>query len=222
MGTGQDEDIGMRRISSDGKLDPEVADTLYELGNVGVGKATSALGNMMGQRITIETPQVFSVSSDMGTIAGLAPDTIVMGIMMRLAENLGGVVMILLNKDFMTDLVYKLSGVHYSDDELIEDENSLSVIQEVANIMAASYMNAIGAYAGIRFYLTPVMVGVDMVQALISYPIAQMSLSEENIICIDTSFNVKEGESLIENCDGRIIMLPDDNSLRIIMEALGL
>lgn len=203
-------------------IDPALADALYELGNVGVGKATSALGKMTGQRVTIGVPKILAASSDIEELSGVDPDTVIMGILMRLEKNLGGAVMILVDNVFMSNLVYKLTGKHYPDEELLEDEDSLSAIQEVANIMAASYMTAIGAYTGLRIYLTPVMVGIDMAAALLAYPIAELCLSNDEVICIDVSFHMSGDDDLTGECDGRIVMLPDVQSLQLLADGLNL
>lgn len=201
-----------------GKVDQEVADILYELSNVGVGMASVALGKMFGANISIGIPSVVPVEANIENIVRDDPEKVVIGILMSLEMTLSGAVLFLVDGVFLTDLIEKLTDRRLVGDELVEDPDSLSAIQEVANIMAASYMKAIGAYTGICIYLSPVMVGVDMIGALISYPVAQLGLNNADSICIDTSFSVMGEEK--QRTAGRIIMFPNETSVQQIVDAL--
>lgn len=201
-----------------GKINPDIADTLYELSNVGVGMASIVLGKMMGVSISIGIPKVVSVSENMDEIVRENPEKVAIGILMSLEKTLSGAVLFLIDDAFLSDLVAKLIKRELRGEELVEDEESLSAISEVANIMAASYMKAIGMYTGIRIYLSPVMVGVDMIGALISYPIAQLGIDHCDSICVDTSFAAM-GEEKTKTA-GRVIMFPNEESVDQIIGAL--
>lgn len=210
----------MKLFQNDNQLDPDVADALSELSNVGMGKATNALGKMMGKRITIQTPVITPTKTDIKKLVEKFQGKLSMGIVMRLGDNLRGVVLIIIDQKFMHDLVDTLTGVPYTDQQMLEDEDSLSVIKEVANIMAASFMTAISSYTGLRIYLTPVMVGVDIVEDLISYPVEKMYVNPQNCICIDTSFMVQGKKVEPHKCQGNIVIFPDDASLEVLVGKL--
>lgn len=203
---------------NNGEINPEIADTLSELGNVGVGLASIALSKLFGAGISIGIPKVVPVASDIEDIIRDDPEKIAIGILMSLEKTLSGAVLFVIDGAFLSDLVRKLTGLTLSGEELVLNEESLSAISEVANIMAASYMKAVGAYTGIRIYLSPVMVGVDMIGALISYPVAQMGIGNGAAICVDTSFSVM-GETG-GNTAGRVIMFPDETSVEQMIQAL--
>lgn len=208
------------KVFDGGNLNEDIADALYELGNVGVGQASTALGKMLGVGVSISIPKVVPVEMNMKNIIGDNPEKVAMGIMMSMEKTLGGVVMFIIEKDYISNIIYKLTGKRYTDESMVEDEESLSAIQEVANIMAASYMKAIGTYTGIRMFLSPVMVGVDMVGALISFPIAQMSMNCKKAVSVDTSFGIMDENGHTSQQAGRIIMLPDEDSVEKLMNAL--
>lgn len=208
------------KVFNDGKLNADIADTLYELGNVGVGQASIALGKMLGVGVSISIPKVVPVYLDMMNIIGDDPEKVAMGILMSMEKTLGGVVLFIIEKDFIADVLYKLTGKVYEGEAMVEDEESLSAIQEVANIMAASYMKAIGTYTGIRLFLSPVMVGVDMIGALVSFPIAQLAIQCKKAISVDTCFGIMDKDGKSSQQAGRIIMLPDEESVGKLMEAL--
>lgn len=201
---------------------PEVADVLCEIGNVGVGKATDKLSRLMGKRIILRTPHMLSLNSGLDAVSDMAPDQVAVGILMRMTAELEGIVLVLLDTAYVSELVLKLTGVYYPGEHLVEDENSLSVVHEIANILAASYMNAIGSYTSLRIYLTPMMVGLDMAAALVSYPLAEMSISGENVVGIDSSFSTRPEVNGVQACEGRILIMPNEKSVKKIMDALGL
>jgi chemotaxis protein CheC len=211
----------MKPFQKDNQLNPDVADALYELSNVGIGKATTALSKMIDERITIQTPVIMPTKTDIRKLVKSYHGKLSMGIVMRLGENLGGVVLVLIDQKFMKDLVNKLTGTQYTDEQMLKNEESLSAIKEVANIMAASYMTAISSYTGLRIYLTPVMVGVDIVDALIAYPIEKMYVNPKNCICINTSFMVQGKETKNTfTCQGNIVIFPDDSSLQVLVDSM--
>lgn len=213
----------MKMFHNNRMIDLEAADALGEISNVGFGKVTSTLGGFLGERITLCAPRVLSLRTDLDAVEkGIEIDQVVVGILMRLTKTLNGIVLILVEPSFISDLVEKMTSVRYTGDQLLRDEDSLSAVQELANIMAASYMNAVGSYTRIRIYLTPMMVGMDMAGALISYPLAEMSMNGENVICIDSSFSSYSTGEKSKKQKGRMLILPDEASAQKIIDALGL
>ena len=51
----------MEVFDQNGKLDSDVQDVLYELGNAGVGMATATIGKILGVRVALATPVVVPV-----------------------------------------------------------------------------------------------------------------------------------------------------------------
>lgn len=54
----------MNIFKTNGELEQDAIDVLYELGNVGVGTAIMAIGNIRQMEIHIDTPNVITVKSD--------------------------------------------------------------------------------------------------------------------------------------------------------------
>ncbi|MCH3914168.1 MAG: chemotaxis protein CheC [Acidaminococcaceae bacterium] len=212
----------MKLFHDNQEINTDATDVLSELGNVGVGKAAKILGDLLGKRVILHTPRVLSLQNNLNLVADIEPERLMVGILMRLTNNLGGMVLILIDVDCVLDMEEKITGVRYTPQQLTEDELALSIVQEMANMMAASYMNAIGEYTGLRIYLTPTMVGVDMAAALLSYPLAEMSMSGENVICIDSCFYAETGKEKAEHHEGRMLILPDEESAHKLIEAMGL
>lgn len=212
----------MKLFHDNQEINTEATDVLGELGNVGVGKAAGILGNFLGKRVILRAPRVLSVQDNLNAVANIDQERVMVGILMRLTKTLGGMVLILVDLGCILDIEEKTTGKRYTEKEVTEDELALSVIQELANLMAASYMNAIGEYTGLRIYLTPTMVGVDMAAALLSYPLAEMSMTGDNVICIDSCFYASRDENNTNNHEGRMLILPDEESAQKLIRAMGL
>ena len=73
----------MKLFDQDGKLDEDVQDALYELGNVGVGMASITIGRILGVRVELAAPNVVPVAevSDQTLLANVGQDQA--GIWMR-------------------------------------------------------------------------------------------------------------------------------------------
>lgn len=210
------------KIFDDEKLNPDVADALYELNNVGAGQASIALSKMMGMSLSIGRPKVMRGKLSELPLTGSDPGKIDMGILMTMEKTFGGVVLFVLDKRFLSDLFLKLTGVRYDADQMLRDEESLSATREIANIIAAAYTKAIGAYTGMRLFLSPAMVGMDQVGSLMSFAASHYNISNDMVICVDTSFCAADAGTEPEAYASRIIMLPDDRSVEEMMIALGI
>ena len=119
-------------------------DALREIGNIGSGNAATALADMLGKTVDIGVPriQILDYADVVDSLGG--PEQLLVGILLSLTGTVKGMMMFLLQKDFVQMLVRNLLGEEVDAGEGL-DEMSLSAIQEVGNIMAASYVNAIAS-----------------------------------------------------------------------------
>lgn len=209
-------------FDKEGVLDEDIQDTLYELGNVGVGMATGALGNIMGIRVKINTPEVFLIESDLFDKFMQSGKENQIGILMKFTDTLSGVVLLLMDDTFLTDIVKEFTGEVHLGKDIIEDEESLSAVHEFANITSAAYMKAIGSYTGIRIYLSPVSVAELDTKSLLEKAMDNLKEQYSKVICVDTGFSIIRQDGRKNTCEGRIIMLPTEESVEKMMQGLGL
>ena len=94
---------------------------------------------------------------------------------------------------------------------------SYSAIQEVANIMAGSFVNAIAEMTGLSINITVPSICVDMVGAILSVPAIHYANISDKIILIQDEF---DGEHL--HAPNHILLIPDVESLEKIMINLGI
>lgn len=191
-------------------------DVLREIGNVGSGNAATALSTMLDKAVNITVPKIKILTfGEVATALG-GPENIVVGLLLQLSDDVGGIMMFLLEKNFAASTITTLTGMEMeSFPEL--DDMGVSVMSEIGNIMAASYVNAISTMTSLKINISVPEIAVDMVGALLSVPAIYFANVSDKIIFIENAFNC-DGENL----SSHILMIPDVESLEKIMTMLGL
>ena len=123
--------------------------------------------------------------------------------------------MFLIHKPFVKILLNNLLGMDIEDNFDL-DEMSQSAIKEVGNIIAASYVNAIAELTGLAIEISPPELSVDMVGSVLSLPAIYYANISDKIIFIKDELDKEDAAS------SQIILIPDVDSLKKIMESLGL
>jgi chemotaxis protein CheC len=206
-----------------GSIKGDALDALLEIGNVSAGMATVALGNLLGMRISIEKPRV--VQGTKTNIPAMTDDDAAknrVGVLMRLNTTLSGAMLIVVDSDFVHAALEKMTGRVYKDNSFLADDESISAISELANIMTAGCMKAIGAYTKLKLYLSPVSVKVADEYTLVSEPIEKYQLEKKHAICVETQFKLMDSARGEAQTHGHIFMLPDGDSVDKLLSALGI
>ena len=199
-----------------GELNDMHLDVLREIGNIGSGNAATALSEMLSRPIQIQVPKIRILDYDEVSSALGGPENMIVGMLLALTDDVQGMFMFLLDQQFAHMTVNTLLGENLSDFSQV-DEMGLSAIQEVGNIMAASYVNVISEMTGLAINITPPEISIDMVGAILSVPAIYYANISDKIIFIEDEF-FSEGE----NSSSHLLMIPDEESLQKIMTNLGI
>ncbi|MBR2875948.1 MAG: chemotaxis protein CheC [Clostridia bacterium] len=189
-------------------------DALKEIGNIGSGHAASALSSMLDRPIDMNVPQIniLDYNDVVNNLGG--PENVLAGILMSLTGDVSGMIMFLIHKPFVELLLSNLLGMEVEDLDL--DEMSQSALKEVGNIIAASYVNAIAELTGLSIEISPPELCIDMVGSVLSLPAIYYANISDKIIFIKDELDKEDAAS------SQIILIPDVDSLKKIMESLGL
>ncbi len=191
-------------------------DVLKEIGNIGAGNAATSLADMLMTPIDISVPVVRILDYEEATERLGGPETMIVGLMIQLEGDFQGMIMFLLEKEFAAMTLNTLIGTEINSFSEL-DEVALSAFKELANIMAASYVNAIASMTGMRIDLTVPDLCIDMLGAILSVPAIHYANISDKIILIEGEFN---GESA--KTANHVLLLPDVDSLEKTMTALGI
>ncbi len=190
-------------------------DVLREIGNIGSGNAASALSTMLATSVNISVPTVRIMDYEEVVEKLGGPEQMIVGLLLKLEGDVQGMIMFLLHQNFANTLLAALLGEETPLNQI--DEIGYSALQEVANIMAASYVNAISAMTGLAINISVPAMCVDMLGAILSVPAIHYANISDKIIFIEDEFS---GNDL--HAPNHILMIPDVDSLEKIMTNLGI
>ncbi|MCI8351746.1 MAG: chemotaxis protein CheC [Oscillospiraceae bacterium] len=191
-------------------------DVLREIGNIGSGNAASSLAMLLSDTIDISVPtvRILDYEQVMEELGG--PEQMVVGELLCLEGDVEGMIMFLLHENFANQVLQALLGEDAPTAANL-DEISGSALQEVANIMAASYVNAISGMTGFTIDITVPSMCVDMLGAVLSVPAIHYANISDKMIFIEDKFSGKD-----LNAPNHILLIPDVDSLEKIMTSLGI
>lgn len=191
-------------------------DVLREIGNIGSGNAATSLSTMLGRPVNIDVPKVQILDYNQVVEALGGPEVMIVGLLLQLSGDVNGMMMFLLEKDFAHMTLNTLLGMSVSDFNEI-DELGFSAMKEVANIMAGSYVNAVGDLTNLYVNISVPDICIDMAGAILSVPAIHYANISDKIIFIEDTFSSEQ-----VNTASRILMIPDVDSLKKIMTNLGI
>jgi len=191
-------------------------DVLREIGNIGAGNAATALSQMLAERVEMSVPKVTMVDiAEMSGILG-GPENQVVGILFTLSGEIEGMMMFILEKQFAHLILKYLMG---RDLENFEDLGQLdiSALQEIGNIMAGSYVNAIASLTNLKIKLSVPDMAIDMVGAILSVPAIKFGAVGDKVMFIEGEYS---GGG--ENVNSYLLLIPEIDSLDKILSVLGM
>lgn len=199
-----------------GDLNEIQLDALKEIGNIGSGNAATALSTMLEKEVNIDVPKisVLDYSAACETFGG--PEKLLVGILFSISGDITGMIMFLLHKEFAHMVLNSLVGSEFDGYSEL-DEMDKSTIQEVGNIMAGSYVNAMASLTGLSIDLSVPTMNVDMAGALLSVPAIYYANISDKIIVIEDEFGHQKDGAL-----SHVILIPEVDGLAKLMESLGL
>ena len=191
-------------------------DVLREIGNIGTGNAATSLSSMLCKPVNIQVPRINildynEVAKQLG-----GPENMIVGMLLALSGDVTGMMMFLLERDFAHMVLNALLGQSFNDFNEV-DEMSISALKEIANIMAASYVNAISQLTGMMIDISVPDICIDMAGAILSVPAIHFANVSDKIIFIQDEFDGGD-----ERVKSHILLIPDVSSLSTMMTNLGI
>lgn len=196
-------------------------DVLKEIGNIGAAHAATSLSQLLQRKIDMRIPSVKLVSFDeMFEMAGGA-DEVVVGIFLRIEGDLSGSMFFMLSIESANRFIQKLIGDETFDFSTPPiAEIGISAMQELGNILSGSYLSALSDFTNLKIQPTVPSLGIDMVGAMISFGLIEVSHYSDEVIVIDTQIR-EEGIVGSESINGHFFLLPDPSSYLTIFRSLG-
>ncbi|MHA6258731.1 chemotaxis protein CheC [Sporosarcina sp. CAU 1771] len=193
-------------------------DVLKEIGNIGAGHAATSLSSLLDRKIDMRVPEVELVSFDgMFDLAG-GSDEVVVGIYLRIEGEVSGSMFFVLSIESANRFIQKLIGdASFDFNTPPFSEIGISAMQELGNILSGSYLSALSDFTGLKIHPTVPSLSVDMVGAIVSVGLIEISHMSDEVIVINTEIKEQGAESI----NGHFFLLPDPSSYITIFRSLG-
>ena len=193
-------------------------DVLREIGNIGAGNATTALSQMLNQKMDMSVPKVALIPfNQISEIMGDEDQTVV-GILLGFEGDVHGMMMFLFDTKSAHHLVNTLmmqdmengieAGAEFSEMEM-------SALNEIGNIVSGSYLTAISKLTNLKMISTVPEMTIDMIGALLSVPASEFGKYGDKLLLIQSQF----GE--MDFVNGYFLMIPELESYDILLDSLG-
>jgi len=206
-------------VTDDNNLSKHL-DVFKEIGNIGAGHAASALATLLDRRISMSVPEasVLPFGDIVGVLDG--PETLVTGVLIDVSGDMEGYILLLLGmEDAMSMVSQALSeparDTTAPDFELTELEKD--ALLEIANILVGSFLSAITSFSGLGATPSVPQLAIDMLGAILSIAMIEYGEIGDSVLFLKTQFNDLAGD-----INGHFFLIPDYNSYKMLLNALGL
>ncbi|AVX20746.1 MULTISPECIES: chemotaxis protein CheC [Carboxydocella] len=197
------------------KLSEAQLDVIREVCNIGAGNGATALATMLGQRVEMSVPEINIVSYQEILEASPICQETVYGIYQKIKGQAPGEVLWLLPQSMAQQLVEMLLQRSVTETGSF-NQFELSALAEVGNIVTGGFLAAITGFTGIRFYPSIPGVALDYGCNILSSVAAELGHVSNEVLIIETIFKLNHKEMI-----GHFFLLPEPDSLRVIVTALG-
>ncbi|AIE59675.1 chemotaxis protein CheC [Bacillus methanolicus] len=196
-------------------------DILKEIGNIGAGNAATALSTLLNKKIEMNVPNVRIVSFDeMMEMAGGA-ENVVAGVFLRIEGDAPGSMFFILSLKQAAAFIKRMIGdLEFTFENPPYNELALSALQELGNILSGSYLSSLSDFTNLCLYPSVPALSIDMVGAIISCGLIELSQVSDYAIVVETALN--EDDLLAsDGVKGHFFLLPDPDSFLTIFKSLG-
>jgi chemotaxis protein CheC len=188
-------------------------DALQEVGNIGIGQATTSLSQMVNRKVGISIPdmKLLPLIEVPALVKNEAP---VVGVILKLTGDAKGFLLLLLSKSTAKMLIKLIIGE--SDETKGFDEMEVSVLMELANIMGGTYISSLSNFLSITIGISTPSQAYDRSDTIIEQVLGLMSPDVKDVLFLKTEFTINE-----EKIDGKILIFTDADSLKNMLDAIN-
>jgi chemotaxis protein CheC len=195
------------------QIDERDLDALKEISNIGAGHAVTALHQMTHRVITLEVPAVnlLPFSQVVDTLGG--PEEEVVGLFFRVYGASRGNMLVVMPRgsaERLLTILFNGTGPKRPLGEL-----EISALKEVGNILASSYLSAVGGLLSLPLIPSIPAFSLDMAQAVVDLLLIELAEVTHQALVIQTDFTTRD-----KSFAGHFCLLPDPASIETILKAI--
>lgn len=195
------------------KLTEMHIDAFKEVFNIGAGHGAGALSTLLDKKIDINVPYLEVIDIE-NVYEKIALEEVIIGVLVKVLGQAPANILFTFSEETAREIIKNLTAV---DDELSEEsEIGQSVLCEIGNIIAASYMNAIAEFTGIKMVASVPAIAHDMTGSILTATFIEGLQQADKILEIKT--DLKMSNNRLNTC---FYYLPQEDSLIKILNSIG-
>ncbi|MCK5037958.1 MAG: chemotaxis protein CheC [Thermoplasmata archaeon] len=188
-------------------------DALREIGNIGAAHAATALSSMLKETIMIDvtSSHIIGIEDMQNELFG-DPSDKVAGVFMQVTGSGKHNLLMLFPFENTLQLVDKFFNrpMGTSTELSSRDESALC---EIGNVCACAYLNSLANLLDITLFPSIPGLAVDMLGAVLQYPVLEIGMRTDYIVIIQTEF-IRDADRF----KGYFLFMPDDEVKDQIMK----
>jgi chemotaxis protein CheC len=187
---------------------------IREFANIGAGSAATALSylldvELMNDVTSCDILPMAKVSEWLG-----GADKVVAGTYTYLCGELKSGILVVFPEASAIKLLSHLTKENVDLSSLTNIQKS--ALKEVGNICLCWYLIAVSKMIDIDMIPAPPDASVDLLGAVLDIPLASLGQRVDTVLAVHTSF-----KALDSHFDGYFLMLPEESTLKLILERMG-
>ncbi|WP_248624019.1 chemotaxis protein CheC [Enterococcus cecorum] len=187
-------------------------DVLKEVMNIGGGNAATSISSMVNKTIDMKVPDVNILSYQELYDQIIHEDEEVYAIVSKIIGEVQGVFLFVLGNDSASKMTEFMLGEQTDNPEIQQ-----SALNELTNIIANSFLGAIGKLIDRQLFAALPVVQYDYFGAIISSMYMALDQYDDNIMIIRNEFFYDQ-----EKLDASLFFIPHQGGIEKIFEALGI
>jgi chemotaxis protein CheC len=185
-------------------------DALRELANIGSGTAGTALSSLLGRPVVISVPNAAALDLVDAVDAAGAPEDVVWAVVVTVHGDLEATALLVIGDQDAAAICALLGVVPDSD-------TGRSALEEVGNILVASYVGALVSMTGFVLEMRPPTSARDMLGALVSTVLAARSEGRDFAIMLDSELGLEDDAISLS-----FMLLPTPDGVSELLHRIGL
>jgi len=199
------------------ELSESQLDVLKEMFNLGIEKASAALAQMIDKKLVVNMKEVRILPlADVPAAAG-GGETMVTGVFLRMLGDITGSVLLCFPTDSARLLTDLLMGREAGTGGEAFTELDESAIKETGNILTNTYLNVLAEMMKMRVFPSIPHLAEDMLGSLLDFILIEIAQASDHAMVAETVFEL-DGNKIT----GTFLVFPDEKSLKLMLEKLGL
>jgi len=197
-------------------LNDQQRDALQEVANIGAGHASTVLSQMINRNIKMGIPKIEIIPLEK-TREYVKDEKVVVGIFLKISEEIPCYVLLLIPRDSAFALAYLLMGRSSEETISVLSEMDKSALHEVSNVMICAFFDSLSELLGLSIIPGPPHLAYDIPDAVMDYVLIQIGAVANQIVM----FNVELSDEQKTGLKINMFLLPLPKSVDVILEKIG-